>query len=276
MVLNLWRAPLANELDGWNSRSAGSVSVTGYGSIGHSSVLASHYYAAGLDRLNTMTVSVSPREAGNAVILDVREVVTMGAAQSRQLDAYIMGTSYNGFESMYSYRIEGDGTLTLEHTLRPQGTMPSWLPRIGLTMDVNDSLSNVQWYGRGPQENYPDRKTGYRIGIYNDTVENFYEPYLIPQDNGLRTDNRYVCLTDGAGKGFKVAMDQPFAFSVSEFSTDNLTKAVYTYQLKKAGATTFNLDYATSGVGCTARGIFDSYRAYPQGYRRTITIQPVK
>ena len=276
MVLNLWRAPLANELDSWNSYGAGAGSATGYGSIGHSSVLASHYYAAGLDRLNTMTVSVSPREAGNAVILDVREIVTMGAAQSRQLDAYIMGTSYNGFESMYSYRIDGDGTLTLEHTLRPQGTMPSWLPRIGLTMDVNDTLSNVQWYGRGPQENYPDRKTGYRIGIYKDTVENFYEPYLIPQDNGLRTDNRYVCLTDAAGKGFKVAMNEPFAFSVSEYSTDNLTKAVYTYQLKKAGATTFNLDYATSGVGCTARGIFDSYRAYPQGYRRTITIEPVK
>ena len=276
MVLNLWRAPLANELDGWNSRSAGQASVTGYGSIGHSSVLASHYYAAGLDRLNTMTVSVSPRQAGDAVIIDVRELVTMGAAQTRQLDAYIMGTSYNGFESMYSYRIEGNGTMTVSHTLRPQGTMPSWLPRIGLTLDIDKSLSNVKWYGRGPQENYPDRKSGYRIGIYEDTVENMYEAYLIPQDNGLRTDNRFVTLTDASGKGFTVKMDVPFAFNASMYSTDNLTKAVYTYQLKKADDITLNLDYATSGVGCTARGIFDSYRAYPMGYQRTLTFKPVK
>jgi beta-galactosidase len=51
---------------------------------------------------------------------------------------------------------------------------------------------------------------------------------------------------------------------------------VYTYQLKKADDITLNLDYATSGVGCTARGIFDSYRAYPMGYQRTLTFTPVK
>ena len=57
-------------------------------------------------------------------------------------------------------------------------------------------LSNVEWYGRGPQENYPDRKSGYKTGIYKSTVKDMYEPYLIPQDYGLRTDNRWVRMTD--------------------------------------------------------------------------------
>lgn len=266
MKLNVWRAPVTNEVDGWNaysSRAAQNGNKSGYGAVGHSTVLASMYYSFGLDKVEFLPVSVNARVVEGSFYLDVRELAIFGGTGS-------------GMESMYSYRIDPDGTVTVRHTVNPQGEMPAWLPRIGVTMSLDGSLENVEWYGRGPQASYPDRKSGYRIGIYRDTVEGMYEPYLIPQDYGLRTDNRWVRFTDADGKGLQFSVNEPFAFNAYPFSTENLTRSVYQYQLQKSGDTTLNIDYATSGVGCTARGIFDAYRAYPAGYERTITISPLR
>ncbi len=274
LQFNVWRAPLANELDGWNGMSAGRASVDGYGSIGHAQVLASHYYAAGLDRVAAVPSRMEAREADGTVIVEVRDLSVLGSAQT-QLDAYISGMSYNGFEEIYSYRIDGAGTLTVKHTVRPQGNMPAWLPRVGLTLGLKRDYDQVSWLGRGPQANYPDRKTGYRIGTWQTTVDEMYEPYLIPQDYGLRTDNRWVRLTDEGGRGVEFSMDEPFAFNAYPYTTENLTKAVYQYQLQRADDITLNLDYATSGVGDTARGIFVAYRVFPTAISRTVTIRPV-
>jgi beta-galactosidase len=82
-------------------------------------------------------------------------------------------------------------------------------------------------------------------------------------------------ITDAEGLGLNVKMNELFNFNASNYSTTNLTKAMYTYQLKEQDGTTLNLDYATSGVGCTARAIFNAYRALPQLYEREITIIPV-
>ena len=279
LKLNVWRAPLANELDGWNnlpSRSAVLNNKQGFGAIGHSNTVATIFYSAGLDKVGYKPMSVKAREVDGSVYVDVREYALFGAAVETQLDAYITGRTNVGIESCYSYKIDGDGTITVHHLLNPEGDMPAWLPRVGVTMSINKELGNVEWYGRGPQASYPDRKTGYRMGIYKDTVEDMYEPYLVPQDYGLRMDNRWVRFTDESGKGLEFRMNEPFAFNAYPFTTDNLTKSMYQYQLQKSGDITLNLDYATSGVGCTARSIFDAYRAYPSGYERTITITPIK
>ena len=274
---NVWRAPVANELDGWNGNSAGRAETSGYGSIGHRQVLASHYYSAGLDRLNLIPVSVQAREAGDDVLVEVRDLSLLGRGGMRdaQLDAYISGRSYNGFDETFSWRVFGDGTLVLDHKVHPQGQMPAWLPRIGLTLSLDKSLREVEWYGRGPQASYPDRKTGYKMGIWKSDMDQMYEPYLIPQDYGLRTDNRWVRLTDASGVGLEFSMDSPFAFNAYDCTTENLTKAVYQYQLVRGGDITLNLDYATSGVGDTARGIFGAYRVYPTAQEHTIIIRPV-
>lgn len=279
LKLNVWRAPLANELDGWNnlpSRSAVLNNKPGFGAIGHSTTVATIFYSAGLDKVGYKPMSVKAREIDGSVYVDVREYALFGAAVEKQLDAYITGRTNVGIESCYSYKIDGDGTITVHHLLNPEGDMPAWLPRVGVTMSINKDLGNVEWYGRGPQASYPDRKTGYRMGIYRDTVDDMYEPYLVPQDYGLRMDNRWVRFTDESGKGLEFRMNEPFAFNAYPFTTENLTRSMYQYQLRKSGDITVNLDYATSGVGCTARSIFDAYRAYPSGYERTITITPIK
>ena len=273
LKLNVWRAPLANELDGWNGGTVRGAQIR----TGYANWIVSMYYSYGLDRLSFRPVKVEAMKAGSAVVVEVRESVLFnrGVSQMSQRDMYIYGSTAPGFENVYRYTVYGDGVMEMAHFVNPQGNMPLWLPRIGITMGLDGSLSNVEWYGRGPQANYPDRKTGYRVGIYDTTVEEMYEPYIIPQDYGLRTDNRWVRLTDDSGRGVEFSCDELFNFNVYDYSTDNLTKASYQYQIHRTDDLTFNLDYATSGVGCTAKGIFDAYRAYPLSYSRTVTVRPI-
>ena len=265
LKLNLWRAPIANELDGWNGGSTRGAQIKpGYGNW-----IVSMYYSYGIDQLDYIPVKVEAKSAGNAVVIEVREDVLFATAISPRI------FRNPGIENLYRYTIYGDGIIEMAHTVNPQGTMPLWFPRVGVTMSFDGAFDNVAWYGRGPQANYPDRKEGYRIGIYDTKVADMYEPYVIPQDYGLRTDNRWVRLTDSDGKGVEFSCDQLFNFNVNDYSTKNHTKASYQYQIHKTEDLTFNLDYDTSGVGCTARGIFDGYRAYPTRFDRTVTIKPI-
>lgn len=257
LSLNVWRAPIANEQNGWTGQTARSVNTQ----EGFGGQVAMEYYSTGLDSLTHHPISVDAQVVSGRAVVRVRELcLTFGC---------------NGFENLYTYTITGDGLLQLRHQVLPQGVMPLWLPRIGLTMTLSDRLNTVEWYGRGPQENYPDRKSGYKIGVYSTTVDDMYEPYLIPQDYGLRCDTRYLMMTDEVGRGLKFSMNELFNFNAYHYSTDNLTKACYTYQLVRQDGITLNLDYATTGVGDVALGVLPGYRAYPQSYDRVITIQPV-
>ena len=153
--------------------------------------------------------------------------------------------------------------------------MPLFLPRLGVQMELTDDLRNIEWYGRGPYENYPDRKTGSMVSKYRNTVDKMFEPYLIPQDCALRTDNRWVEITNKDKVGLRWESDKLFNFNAYPYTTENLSKAWYPFQLKKIAGVTFNFDYETSGVGCTCRGIFNDYKVYPKGGIFTIKITPL-
>lgn len=269
LKLNVWRAPLANEVDGWNARNA----HTANWKEGYGYQVATEFYSSGADKLAPLPMSVQAFEQAGNVYINIRDITVMGRITTSQRDLYIRGSVINGFENLYSFTVFPDGGLTLKHTILPQGQMPLWFPRIGLTMTLDKNLERVEWYGRGPQENYPDRKTGYKTGIYTAAVKDMYEPYLMPQDYGLRTDNRWLRMTDRNGAGLEFSMDERFNFNVYPYSTDNLTKSVYTYQLQEQDGMTLNLDYATSGVGCTARSILNAYRVMPQRYEREVKIR---
>jgi beta-galactosidase len=257
--LNVWRAPLANETDEWGFWSANNKHFTdGYGHT-----VSTEWYSAGLDNLKTVTESFACRPGENGdIIIDIRNIT-------------LLGTKRGAFMNHFIYTIEKNGKMTIDHSVIPDGDMPSWLPRVGVDWILDKSLANVEWYGRGPQENYPDRKTGYKTGIYKSTVAGMYEPYLIPQDYGLRTDDRWVRMTDEKGIGLEFKGDKLFNFSAHPYSVDNLTKALYTYQLHPFDGITFNFDYATSGVGCTAVSVFTQYQVMPQRYDFTVTIKPI-
>ena len=257
--LNVWRAPLANETDEWGFWRANKKHFTN----GYGRVVATEWYSSGLDNLQSVNELFSVKQIDNQCIaVEVRNVM-------------MLGTRRGAFLNHFIYRIDSNGELVIDHSVVPDGDMPSWLPRVGVEWILDNSLNNVQWYGRGPQENYPDRKSGYKTDVYKSTVVKMYEPYLIPQDYGLRCDNRWVRVTDDNGTGLEFKGDKLFNFSAHPYSTENLTKALYTYQLHPFDGITLNLDYITSGVGCTALSVFTRYQVMPQRYDFRMTVRPV-
>jgi evolved beta-galactosidase subunit alpha len=85
--------------------------------------------------------------------------------------------------------------------------------RIGWQMRLPGELDQVRWFGRGPGESYIDSKTATRIGMYEGTVDDLYFPYVYPQDNGNRTDTRWVTLTNAEGVGLLAAGEPTLDFS---------------------------------------------------------------
>ena len=256
--LNVWHAPLANETDEWTYGSSNIKNrIDGFGRMA-----ATEWYSTGIDSMTYFPDNFSWDKSDNSVVVNVKGV-------------YVTGNQRGSFINISKYTINGEGRIIIENSIIPDGQMPAWLPRIGQQWILDKRLDQVCWYGRGPQENYPDRKSGYRIGEYKSTATGMYEPYLIPQDYGLRTDNRCVKMTDQDGFGLEIKGDKLFNFSAQPYSTDNLTKASYTYQLHPFDGITFNLDYATSGVGCTAAGVFPEYQVMPQRYDFKVTIRPI-
>ncbi len=257
-IMNVWRALLANEQDAWTVNSASVLHRT----EGAGYMAATEWYSTGLDQLQFTLAAFDVAQGNRKVTVKVNTIVALGRING-------------GYENYYVYAIDGTGEITLSHSMVPYGELPTWLPRAGVEWILDPSLRHVQWIGRGPQENYPDRKTGYKLGYYCSTVDDMIEPYLLPQDYGLRTDNRQVVLTDEQGIGLRFFGNRLFNFNAYPFTTDNLTKAYYTYQLQMYDGITFNFDYATSGVGCTARSVFNPYRVMPQQYDYVMTITPV-
>ena len=257
--LNVWRAPLANETDQWATGAAN----LGNRKPGMGAFPAGSWYSYGIDNLKFKLDKFLSYKKDNKIIVEVYD--------------HAEGNNYStAFENHYIYSITGEGTITIEHTLTPQGDMPLWLPKTGLQWSMAKDLNLVTWYGRGPFENYPDRKTGAKINIYKSYVQDMKEKYLVPQDYGCRTDARWVKLESADGYGLKVKGDKLFNFSAQVYTTDQLTRARYPYQLTQVDDYTFNLDYATSGVGCTAISVLDKYRVTPHEYHFTTILEPYK
>jgi beta-galactosidase len=259
--MNVWRAPLSNEVDQWGfSAGHGLNRRDGYGRF-----VSTDWYTVGIDQLSYRCVTFNHYQTGEKVVVEVRELAQPPAGRGV------------GFENRYTYTVFGDGEIHIDHQLTPAGRMPTWIPRAGMEWMLNKNLNRIEWFGRGPQENYPDRKTGYKTGIYASTVAGMYEPYILPEDYGLRTENRWVRITDQDGAGLMFSGSQWFNFNAYPFTTENLTKAAYPYQLQESEeGITFNFDYATSGVGCTALSVFNQYRVFPQQFNFKTIIRLIK
>ena len=159
--------------------------------------------------------------------------------------------------------------------MKPEGKMPLWFPRIGLTLTVSDALDQVKWYGRGPQENYPDRKTGYPTGIYASTVQAMYEP--LSNATRLRIADRCTLAATDHGQRHRPSIQDERMVQLQHLSVQHRQSDESDVYLPIAEAERHDPEsrLCTTGVGCTARGVFGAYKAMPQEYRRTISIRPM-
>jgi beta-galactosidase len=110
------------------------------------------------------------------------------------------------------YTMNADGIVTVNATYKAGRELPE-LPRFGMIMSLGREYDNFSYYGRGPWENYSDRNTASLIGIYNSKVADQYVPYTRPQENGYKTDVRWLTLTDNSGNGIKIEGLQPLSVS---------------------------------------------------------------
>jgi beta-galactosidase len=141
-------------------------------------------------------------------------------------------------------------------------------------MTMPEGFNRFRWYGRGPFETYPDRKTGAKLGVYSGTVNDQYSPYLIPQDYGNKTDVRWATLTGDRGIGLMFKASPSTNVSVQHYGTDNLSRANYRFQLKPQNRITVNIDQAVTGVGGTPVPTLLKYRVMPGTYEYVICLRP--
>jgi len=146
------------------------------------------------------------------------------------------------------YTVRGDGTLEVSATLDSEQELPELL-RFGMTVRIPGSMDRVAWFGRGPHESYWDRKTSAAVGLFASTVRDLHYAYGRPQENGNRTDVRWVTFTDERGNGLRAVGEPVIDFSAWHYTQSELERAKHDYELRKRGDITVNLDWRQRGVG---------------------------
>lgn len=222
--LNLWRAPTDNDM-----------------ARGRMESMAVLWQRMGLDRLRRLVREVTAEQVTDqAVQVEVRfftspPETTMGLACRQR------------------YTIYGSGDVVIETAIDPTLRM-GVLPRLGLQLRLAEGLDAMTWFGRGPHESYVDRKASALVGRYAGSVQDQYVPYVVPQENGNKTDVRWAALTDAEGVGL-LAVGQPLLeVSAHHYTTENLTAAQHTNELEWQPEVTLNLDYGQTGLGGASCG----------------------
>jgi len=147
-----------------------------------------------------------------------------------------------------TYTIYGSGDVIVESSIEPEGKLPN-LPRFGMQMAMPGEFDQVRWYGRGPHESHWDRKTGAAVGLYSSSVEEQIHVYVRPQENGNKTDVRWLALTNKDGTGL-LAVGMPLlSVSAWPFTMWDLERADHIHELPRRDTITVNLDYKQMGVG---------------------------
>jgi len=244
--LELWRAPTDNDRGGPFVAS-----------------LAKQWHEAGLDRLEHRVCEVEAREVGACAVVTVRaRVAPAGLAW--------------GVQCTYRYRFDPTGRLALEVEGEPEGQAPAAFGRIGLALALSEGFEEISWYGLGPAETYPDSKCAGRLGRYEMPVDELETPYVVPQENGHRSDVRWCQLT--AAHSCLLVVGEPlFGFSVHRWSTAALAKARHRDELVAEPRLWVHLDHRQQGLGSAScgPGPLPQYVLRPQPFKFALGLWPL-
>ena len=186
-----------------------------------------------------------------------------------------------------TYTLMADGSVIVRQQMDPKAdAKESWMFRYGMQLQMPKQYNTVEYYGRGPHENYCDRNSSQFLGRYKSTVSEQYYPYVRPQESGNHTDVRWFKVTDGK-RGLKFESNGPMECSALLFLVEDLDAGVFkdhrwgqhSGDLVERPLTQVHIQQRQMGLGCV-----NSWGAWPerpyllplQPYDFTFTIIPVK
>jgi|GEM_PF-6452907 len=219
--LELWRAPTDNDRGGPLVPS-----------------MAAEWERAGLHRLMTRVERLKMAESEGRVDVETRSAPA--------------GQAW-GIRCSWTYCFAADGRLALVIQGRPEGEAPTTFGRIGLAMALVGEFKEVSWYGLGPHETYPDSMSAGRVGRYCFSVDEMETPYVVPQENGHRSETRWCQLSDGR-RALLVVGAPRFGFSVHRWSTAALAAARHRDELVPEPCLWLQLDHRQHGLGSASCG----------------------
>jgi beta-galactosidase len=200
--------------------------------------------------------------------------------------------SIAAYQVIYSFA--GDGTLTVKNEYDKLLSDLPETPRIGLNFQIAKAYDRMSWFGKGPYESYWDRKTGAKVGIYKGSVSDQYWAYLRPQENGNKSDVRWVSFLNSAGKGIQIAglptVDVSAHHQIMEdFESiernyvhgrdDDSIKNRHTIDVPLRDLISINVDYRQMGVGgdnSWGARTHPEYLLKDKKYTFTFIIKPIK
>ncbi|WP_439129035.1 glycoside hydrolase family 2 TIM barrel-domain containing protein [Polaribacter sp.] len=152
------------------------------------------------------------------------------------------------------YIFNVNGSINVTTTFDDNGVELPILPRFGTNFIIHKEYENVNWLGRGPFENYQDRNTAALVGNYATKVADLYFPYIRPQENGYKTENRWVSFLNDKGQGIKITAQKYFGFSAhqqynSDFDAGKKKQQRHTTDIQKRDLVNINIDAEQMGVG---------------------------
>ncbi|TVR72630.1 MAG: DUF4981 domain-containing protein [Marinilabiliales bacterium] len=250
-LLNVSRTPIMNEVSIWG--------IAEFDSI----------YRWGLDSLvHELKYYEIIEESAERVI--IRYDVTSYSMVRRDMK----------FDNRFLYTVSSNGMIQLDHTVNPSIQIPvypprhiEWLQKMGLSLTLSPAVTNLEWFGKGPFETYPDRHTGAKTGLYSVNITDIEIPYIIPQDFDNRTGVRWGKILDGEGRGFAFWGDETMNVAINPYT--NLETAWYPYQLERSTKPVLNIDHRVTGVGCTPVTARERYRVYPTEYSYSLFFLPL-
>ncbi len=253
-VFNIWRAPLDNDgIKGREKEWHDTLKPLGW------------WIAMGYDKLVRRKTEVQTVIRKNGRI-DIKVKQRFSSRNGK-----------TGFNHDHIYRIYPGGAIEMDNTFKlDKGARD--VPRIGLRMAVSSEFEKLAWFGRGPNENYIDRKAGSPVGRFESTVTEQYMPYVVPQENGNKEDVRWLTLSnEKSGGGVRIKSDETFGFSALHFTPEQMTTAYHPYEMTPDKETTLLIDAIQRGVGNTdRRNALEKYRIQPGNYSLRLKIEKIK
>jgi beta-galactosidase len=225
---------------------------------------ASRWRKAGLDKYNTVVRSLDlKQQPDGSVIMNV--------------NAELVFTEKRSMNSVMEYTFMTDGSIGISMNLDVAEGFPP-LARVGMEFSMPSAYDYIKWYGRGPFESYQDRKESAHIGLWSGAVSAQHFSYVMPQENGNKTDVRWLRVTDDAQTGFEITGAPLIGVNVQDYSQEALNLSKTGHSLYRGNKTYVHVDLKQMGLGgddSWSPRVHEEYQLKEKNYKLEFRIKPL-